>query len=282
MNNRIRETLFPFIGLMVLAILTSCSALRKAYRQPLREQGSEFLKQKLDSSEIKFHNFSARFSTTYSQGQKSNSFSGQLRIQKDSVIWISISALGIDMARFMITQDSVKFQNRINKTYMRKDFLYVNELLNNTLDFDMLQAFLIGNDFSFFENGKFKASIDNNMQYKLSTTERRKLKKYVRRSGQDINIPIEYIWLNPETFKINKVQLTEAERGGRHFSSSYSEFMNVQGQLFPAVIEFDIETNEDKVNIKINLSKIEINKSVLNYPFPIPDNYTEIYNLSPK
>jgi hypothetical protein len=282
MSKIFRRSINPVIGIFVFSILASCSAVRKIYRQPLRDQGPEYLVHKLDSSRLKFDNLSARFSATYSHGSKSNSFSGQMRIERDSIIWISVSAIGIEMARFMITEDSVKFQNRINKTFLRKEFRYVNELLNNTLDFDMLQAFLTGNDFSFFENGKFKASIDNNLEYKLFTTERRKLKKSVRRSDQDINIPIEYIWLNPESYKIERVQLKEAEKGGRHFSARYKDFVSVQNQLFPASTEFDIETNDDKVNIKISLSKIELNKSSQAYPFPIPENYSEVFDIVPE
>jgi hypothetical protein len=282
MNKIFRRSINPFIGIILVSILASCSAVRKIYRQPLREQGPEYLVHKLDSSGLKFDNLSAKFTATYSHDAKSNSFSGQLRIERDSIIWISISAFGMEMARFMITDDSVKFQNRFNKSFLRKDFLYVNKLLNNTLDFDMLQAFLIGNDFSFFENGKFKASIDNNLEYRLATTERRKLKRSVRRSDQEINIPIEYIWLNPDTYKINRVQLKEAEKGGRHFSAQYSDFTVVQSQLFPTNIKFDIETSEDKVKIRISFSKIEINKPSQTYPFSIPENYSEIFDITPE
>jgi hypothetical protein len=282
MNKFFRRSINPFIGIILVSMLASCSAVRKIYRQPLREQGPEYLVHKLDSSGLKFDNLSAKFTATYSHDSKSNSFSGQLRIERDSIIWISISAIGMEMARFIITDDSVKFQNRINKSFLRKDFLYVNKLLNNTLDFDMLQAFLIGNDFSFFENGKFKASIDNNLEYRLATTERRKLKRSVRRSDQDINIPIEYIWLNPESYKISKVQLKEAEKGGRHFSARYSDFTSIRNQLIPATTQFDIETNEDEVKIRISFSKIEINKPSQTYPFSIPENYTEIFDITPE
>ena len=46
----------------------------------------------------------------------------QLRMRKDSVIWISASAfLGIEAARLLLTPDSFKMINRLNSTYISSD-----------------------------------------------------------------------------------------------------------------------------------------------------------------
>ena len=54
----------------------------------------------------------------YSEDKGKTSLKGQLRIQSDSLIWLTFSpALGIEAARVLLTNDSVKFINRLNKTY---------------------------------------------------------------------------------------------------------------------------------------------------------------------
>ena len=87
----------------------------------------------------------------------------------------------------MISQDSVKMINRLNNTFFVGNYEYVNQFLNTNIDYDLLQAFLLGTDLQFYENGKFRATIDHG-EYKLSTGERHKLKKFVRNSQEKLKI----------------------------------------------------------------------------------------------
>jgi hypothetical protein len=259
-------------------LLASCTSARHIIKAPLKEQGSDYLFGQLKNSEIHFNELSAKFSAEYTNDKKTTSFSGQIRIKHDSLIWISISpVLGIEMLRVMLTNDSVKYINRISSTYFLRDFNYMNRLLNKALDFDMVQAFLLGNDFSFYENGKFKAGIDNGL-YKLSTAERHKLKKYLRHNETIDNIPIQHIWLDPENFKISQVVIKEIEKDSRKFEANYSDFEDINGQLFPTNLSFAIETGESKVSIKVSYSKIVIDQHQ-NFPFRIPENYQAIEEI---
>lgn len=267
--------------LMMAVFLVSCTGSRKAVREPLKEQGTEYLVGKLKENELKFHQFSAKFSATYSVDRKKTTVTGNLRIEHDSIIWISITpALGLEAVRFMLTPDSIKYINRLNNTYLKQDFSFINQLINKTLDYDMAQSFLLGNDFSLYESNSFRASVDN-QQYKLNTSNRRKIRMAVRRSDEDISIPLQSIWLDAVSFKISKVLLKEAERDNRKFEATYSEFEEAEGNLIPAKLNFGVETVDKKIMIMITYSKIQINKEQT-YPFRIPENYTEIQDLQPR
>lgn len=267
--------------LSVAAIFSSCTGTRKAVREPIKEQGAGFLMSKLKEHELKFQQFSAKFNLTYEVDNKKTNVSGNLRIDRDSIIWISITpALGIEAVRFVLTPDSIKYINRLNNTYFLRDFVYINQLLNKTLDYDMAQAFLLGNDFSLYESNSFKASVEN-QEYKLNTVDRRKLRRYVRRSEDDISIPIQSIWLDPVNFKISKVLLKEAERDSRKFEALYAEFAEVEGKLIPTSLDFKVETDKQKIRIEISYSKIQLDQEQT-YPFRIPDSYSEIKELQPK
>jgi hypothetical protein len=267
--------------LTLAVIFTACTGSRKAVREPIKEEGAEFLTNKLKEHELKFQQFSARFNVVYQVNRKKTTVSGNLRINYDSIIWISITpALGIEAVRFMLTPDSIKYINRLSNTYLEKDFAYINQLLNKTLDYDMAQAFLIGNDFSLYESNSFKASIEN-QQYKLNTVDRRKIRRYVRRSEDDISIPIQSIWLDPDNFKISKVLLKEAERDSRKFLATYGGYEDVDGRLIPTDLDFKVETEDKKVRIQISYSRIQLDQEQT-YPFRIPESYTEIKDLQPE
>ena len=258
-----------------LFLTEGCTSARHIIKAPLKEQGAEYLFGQLKKSEIHFDDLSAKFSAEYTNDKKTTSFSGQIRIKHDSLIWISISPLlGIDMMRVELTNDSVKYLNRISSTYFLRDFNYMNRLLNKALDFDMVQAFLLGNDFSFYENGKFKAVVDNGL-YKLTTAQRHKLKKYLRRNDSIDNIPIQHIWLDPNNFKISQVVIKEIEKDSRKFEANYSEFEDIKGQLFPTKLSFEIETGKSNVGIKVTYSKIIIDQHQT-YPFRIQESYQSL------
>lgn len=268
--------LFSLLGAMLFSLLfiaSACSVSKRTIKAPLKEQGAEYLFQNLKSHELKYDFLSARFSATFSQNKQNTSFSGQIRIQRDSAIWISISPImGIEMVRVMITPDSIKYMNRIDKSYFIGNFDYINTLINSTLDYDMLQSFLTGNDFSFYENSSFRAGIEN-QEYKLITTNRQKLKKYVR-NNEEISIPLQNIWLNAETFKISKVLIRELIPNGRKLLGTYEYSLN-QGQLMPAKVHFDLETLDNKNSIEMEYSKISLSND-LKFPFTLPGKYNRV------
>ena len=88
----------------------------------------------------------------YSQAQRKDRnrrentpVSANLRIRKDSVIWLSISALlGIEVARIQITPDSLKLMNRINKTYWTGDFEDVENTYGIPANYEQLEGVLVG------------------------------------------------------------------------------------------------------------------------------------------
>jgi hypothetical protein len=253
---------------------SSCNTQKKIYKAPLKEEGAEYLFGKLKDHEFKFTGFSAKFSAEYENKGEIKSFDGQIRILHDSLIWVSITpVLGIEVIRILISQDSVKFINRMNNTYFIGDYHYVNTFLNSNIDFDLLQSFLTGNDLSFYENGKFKASLDNG-QYKLLTAERLKLKKFVRNNQEYQGILIQNIWIDPVTFKISRADVKEIRKQNIKLEANYFEYEKLEDQLFPTVMNFDIAA-DNKIHVNIQYSRMNLNPP-LTFPFKVPQSYKQI------
>lgn len=260
----------------VLIITASCSTSRRAIKGPLKEQGTEYLFNNLKANELNYKFLSAKFSANIKLDKNDSQITGQIRIKRDSIIWISISPLmGIEMARIMITNDSISYVNRIESSYFTGTFDHINKLVNSTLDFDMLQSFLTGNDFSRYENTSFRGGIDER-QYTLQTSNRRKLKKFVK-TNEDVQIPIQHIWLDPETFKIVRIMIRETAANGRKAEAIYTH-EKISEQLVPVNINFEVETASRKSMMDIQYSKIIIDQE-LQFPFKIPEKYNRVDKL---
>jgi Domain of unknown function (DUF4292) len=271
MNKRHFSYLFFSSLLFCSVFFYSCNTQRKIIKAPIKEAGADYLFKSLKEHELNYAWFTAKFSAEYNNNKQSNSFNGQIRIRRDSVIWLSFSpALGIEVFRILISQDSVKFINRMNNTFFTGDYDYLNRYLNTNIDFDILQSFLTGNDLSFYENGKFKAMLDNG-SYKLSTAERTKLKKFVRNAQENMRVLIQNIWIDPETFKIIQADVKEIREPNIKLEAQYSSFEKVGEQLFPKEMTFNIFA-ANTLHVRVNFNRITIN-SAQSFPFKIPQSY---------
>ncbi|MCB2221482.1 MAG: DUF4292 domain-containing protein [Bacteroidetes bacterium] len=264
--------IFFLTGLLLL--ITSCKSSRSIIKEPIKEYGADFLFEKLKENEFSYNWLSAKYDLDLIIDKKNTSFSGQLRMRKDSAIWVSLSpALGIEMARLLISEDSVKFINRINKTYFIGNYSAVNRMLGTNIDFDIIQSLLIGNDLTYYEDGKFRASYDSK-EYHLVTAGRAKLKKYVRNQDDEERIYIQNIYLNPETFKITSMKVKEVKKESIKLDALYTEFKMLEEQLFPNHVVYDI-TSDSPIQAKLNYSRLKINEKQ-RFPFKISSKYSRI------
>lgn len=267
-----RTLLFAFL---LIAAAYGCTTTRTVYKAPLKEEGPEYLVAKMSDNEFKFKALTIKYSASFTQEKKTTDFNGQLRMIKDSAIWISISpALGIEAIRLLITPDSVKYMNRLDKIFFLGDYAILHRFLDATVDFDILQSLIIGNDFQFYDDASFRASIDN-LEYKLATTGRRKIAK---EAGASVNTPlilVQNIWLNPENFKITRADLKEYLKDNNKLLAAYSDFQPVDdGGLLPGKLFFSI-VSSGQIDLSVTFNKVTMETEVA-FPFNIPGKYDQI------
>lgn len=261
-----------FVG--AVFIISGCKTTRSIYKEPIKEEGAGYLLEQLEENMVHFNTLSAKFTVDYFQNKKKTSFKGQFRIIRDSAIWVSISPLmGIEAARMLITPDSVKVLNRMDNTYYFTTFNSFRNNFNEALDFDMFQAFVLGNDFTFYDRHEFKASIDGG-EYRLVTSNRQKLKNLVKETDIQTIIPIHHIWLNPESFKITRMVIKEVVVDSRKIDARYSDFITFENNILPTKLVFDIESDENKIEMLLEYSKVTFDEP-LKLLFKIPSKYTE-------
>lgn len=272
MKRSLQSLLFAFL---LVALASGCKTTRTVYKAPIKEEGPEYLVAKMSDNEFRFKALTIKYSASFTQEKKTTDFSGQLRMIKDSTIWISISpALGIEAIRLLITPDSVKYVNRLDKVYFLGDYAILHRFLDASIDFDILQALIIGNDFQFYEDASFRASIDN-LEYKLSTTGRRKVAKEAGATGDNPLILVQNIWLNPENFKITRADLKEYLKDNKKLLAAYSDFQTVDdGGLLPGKLLFSI-ISSGQIDLAISFNRVSMERDVT-FPFNIPEKYDQI------
>jgi hypothetical protein len=215
--------------------------------------------------------FSARVNVDATIDKENRSFNANLRICKDSAIWMSISpALGIEVARVLIDKDSVRFINRLNSTYFKGGFAYLNNMLQVDVNFKMIQSVLIGNAYLHYNVDKYIQDREN-AELVLSTLKFRKIKR--ENELEPPQILTQEIWYSPVQQKITRMEIQDY-RPTRKFSVHYNAFETVDGMSVPAKINIEASAKKE-LKIALEYSKIALNKE-LNLPFNIPDGYEPI------
>jgi len=275
MNRNINKILF-FLIISLAIFNSSCKSKKHVLRTSIKEYGFSYLYAKMLDNQMDFDYLSARFTLVYGEGKNTTNLRGQLRIKDDSIIWMSITpALGIEAARVMLTNDSIKFINRLNKTYFSGGYNLVDSVLNTTIDYSLLQSMFVGNDLTQYDVKKFRSSVDNDL-YRMTIRERRKIRKYIKRGEIDTRVLVQQIWLYPDTYRIARIDIKErGEDENNKLQVYYSNYVEVGGQLFPSKVIVEI-TSQKSISIDLDFSKIVIN-SPLNFPFKIPSKYETLF-----
>ncbi len=270
--NRIRIILI-FSVLTLLFIGTGCSSKKKMTKATLREFTASHLIKEVQENEFDFDSFQAKMNLKIETADKSFSTKGQLRMQKDSIIWTSISApLGVEVLRMMVTPDSVFMLNRNDKTYLIENISVFNDISPMITTIDFIQAVLIGNDINLRESDNYKISIKDGQYNLLISNE---LKKTIKQSDDEWKVMLKDICIDPQLFKITKYYIKEYADSKRKIELEYSDFEEVNGKYIPTKISIDIH-GDFLLKAEISYSNIVVGDNI-EFIFNVPKKYDRIF-----
>ena len=225
------------------------------------DDSATFIRQtfdKMQAATIDFTTFSAKINVDY-QGTDGKKYdvNANLRMYKDSVIWISITAIfGIEGLRAYITKDSVKILNKQDKEYSARSVAYLQEVTALPLDLHSLQNILIGNPV-FFDSIILSYSKTGNTVSLLSIGDWFK----------------NLLTLN-EAAKIENSKLDDIDKiRSRTCNLSYTDYENKKNVLFSTKRRITV-AEKSNLDIKLDFKAYDFNET-LSFPFSVPKNYKQ-------
>ncbi|WP_461630762.1 DUF4292 domain-containing protein [Labilibaculum euxinus] len=225
-----------------------------------------------------------RFSASFSVDGISKSFKGSIKIEKDSVIWIDITAsVGIPVARLLITPDSVKMIDRIKKTYFIDNFEFLSDKLNMDLDFYSFQSILTNSIFRVDNEEKEKAFIrsfdgkiiDN--KYVFISDKARKIDRKLKKDKLEKLNRFNYqrVDIDPSLMRITDILVKEFD-AARDITIKYRDFTVFESRKFPQRLAFEVKDPKHLLSCNIKFNKVTFSED-LRFSFTIPDKYDRIY-----
>lgn len=266
--------LIIILSLLAISLLnTSCKTKKTITKASLREFTATRLIKEVEKNEFGFDYLQAKMNLKIDTKDKSFGAKGQLRMKKDSIIWISVSLpLGLEVIRLKISPDSVYFLNRTEKTFLTENINIFGDISPMITSVGFIQSLIIGNDINLRESDNYKVDIKDN-QYNLLITH--KLRKSIRQSDEEWKVMMKDLWIDPQIFRITKYDIKEFNDNKRKIEIQYSDFEKINDRYIPTKIIINIH-GDLTLKAVINLTNISTNKN-LDFIFNVPKKYDRIF-----
>jgi hypothetical protein len=233
----------------------------------------------VNSAQIPFNNLFLKFSGKLINDESKIGIKGTIKIQKDSLIWISVNpGIGIELARIVLSRDSVKIIDKINSTYYIGDYEYFNRNYKIQIDFFLLQSILLNKYFqyddteinSIHKNMIFEETDSNIVCVKIPIDANNQVLASIE--GSKI---LQEIFIDRQLNKITKISIADNFEK-KKMNIDYNEFQKVNKLLFPKLINLNISNESNSMDFSLKYSKVVVDKK-MRFPFKISKKYKRIY-----
>lgn len=216
----------------------------------------------IQPDEVDFNYLKIKSRVAFSSPDFSQTFPATIHIKKDSIIWISV-AVGLEVARGVITPDSAIFLDRLNRNVYQFSYKELSEFMGFDVSFGLVQSLLVGNMPIYVREKDVVTGAGGFITVKQSVGE----------------LTVE----NTIDELINKLTRVLAQRANTNnrLVITYADFVETENGKVPQRIETrvektsaEIETAATSINIEHN--KFEFLERDLRFPFSIPKSYTSV------
>lgn len=247
------------IVLMLLVLLTGCKSRKETIKQPASKIIDHSKSDRLNAihaAEINFNTLAIKAKADLTVDNNQHDVTMNIRIQKDQIIWVSITAFaGLEVARALITPDSIKILNRLENTYASRPFSFIHQFTNKEIGFQTFQSILVGNAVSEWIGDTTKMSIDGG-KTKLSG------------GGKSLTCNYQFNeWNRP----------VQANLIGENVAQSllihYADFAIISGKNISQSVNMQSRVEDKYIQLGLHYAKVSIDEA-LDFPFVVPKRFS--------
>lgn len=292
---------YSFLAVLAINMISSgCSnEKRVAEGRPLKNRTANAVLTRYNKNLFEFDYVGMRISADIINAEEKQSFKANVRMRKDSIIWISITPLmGVEMIRAVITPDSIKYVSKVpnNKHYFLGTLRQLTDITKNEISFEMLQAVLVGNAVDINEeDDKFTSRIDGK-EYVLISKYKRKMKKVLgvddrdvqpndslsidatdrqyrrilRRSDEE-DLLLKRYWFDGYDYHLVRTVFDDLYYQ-RSVTINHSDFEVTEQYTYPKQTAVSVVSEKGTAQFSFEITRLKVDQDY-DFPFEIPEDY---------
>ncbi|MBX2972289.1 MAG: DUF4292 domain-containing protein [Flavobacteriales bacterium] len=242
-----------------------------------------------------FRYYSAKAGVEIKLPDERKSFKAQIRSVRDSAAWVSVvPALGIEVARILLTPDSMKLMDKVHDQYFVGDTGTAKVKFGLQPSLPLFQQALLGRPIGLDPREKYRSERDDG-HYVLTSKEKRRfvraaedispgdtlahdrdmkekrLERTLRKAEEKEAIVFRY-WIDPENFLVSRVQIADLMRD-QVADVRYEERGGADSHHLPTRIRITLSDGTRQASGVLELSRVEVT-GPLQMNFRIPEKFT--------
>ncbi len=209
--------------------------------------------------EIDFEYFQGKARMILRDSKKEREVKANIRVRKDSVIWMTFSVIGVQGGKALINKDSITIVSNVDKEYYVFEYSELTKRYNFPINYNVIQNALLGN---LIQERKDDDSIVQESSVFI-----------LKQQSGTVSVTN---FVNAASMKIEKVEMKE-ENTSNSLVMNYSNFQPVGDKVFPynGTINLFYKALSGLLNTTIifEYNKAEVGDKELKFPFNIPKRY---------
>ena len=246
-----RPIMFLLIGLCIVTMSCSKKITTTTTMTPPRPT--------LAIEEIDFEYFQGKARMILRDSKKEREVKANIRVRKDSVIWMTFSVIGVQGGKALINKDSITIVSNVDKEYYVFEYSELTKRYNFPINYNVIQNALLGN---LIQERKDDDSIVQESSVFI-----------LKQQSGTVSVTN---FVNAASMKIEKVEMKE-ENTSNSLVMNYSNFQPVGDKVFPynGTINLFYKALSGLLNTTIifEYNKAEVGDKELKFPFNIPKRY---------
>lgn len=210
---------------------------------------------KVTIEDLNFNYLKAKSKIVWKTAKDQDSYTVDIRMKRDSIIWVNISQSGFTGATGLFSKEWVQFYQKINGEYYRMSYDSLSVKMGFKVDYSILQSLIVGNQ-PFKKNNSRVIRENENIILKQ----------------QEGRVNIDNM-VGPNR-KLKKLLMNDVPTNNK-MTMDFEEFTELNQVLFPFSSQINLDV-KDKNNVNVNTlitikySKVELLDTPLEFPFRVP------------
>lgn len=214
----------------------------------------------------------SKVSVRLAYGGKSASASGQLKMKRDEIVQVSITALGImELGRLELTPQYLLVLDRVNNQYLQVAWTDVPELAQAGVDFSTFQAL--------FWNELFVPGISGTPAATDFDVDRQSSQLCLEPKATRANtkkVAVNFLVGAANALVEQTSVLPSDGRTKMSFQCAYSDWTALAGKKFPKTMNLNVSESNNIYALKLTSSSLQADESMDNLATRVPSGYKQV------
>ncbi len=245
-----------------------------------------------DTLRARYYTAKASVDLVLPDGNKS--FKAHVKSVRDSAVWVSVvPALGIEVARVVLTPDSLKMLDKLHDQFFVGDTTSAKKKFGMQPSLSLLQQALLGKAIGLDPQEKYRTDREDG-QYVLTSKEKRRfvraaedmspgdtlardrdmgerrMERTLRRAEEREAIVYRY-WVEPDSYRVSRVQVVDLVHD-QTADVRYEERGGVEQGFLPTRISITLSEPGRVASGRLEITRIDF-EGPLQLNFKIPEKY---------